>query len=145
MLEITRIESFLIMWFLDQRWWWDSAVKICDSKEGRSMMAEMGVSDGKGWCRQWWWTEGKGGDVGGGSGRRDSGIDAVAAQSSCLVAIVEFGTLNRLPVTSHHAPYALRATHVLQSALLGFPVEEDQVGLCEHLDAPSPFNPFSEM
>lgn len=38
------------------------------------------------------------------------------AQPSCLVAIVEFGTLNRLPVlsrrkvrmtSSHHAPYAL--------------------------------------
>ncbi|KAA8525259.1 hypothetical protein F0562_007114 [Nyssa sinensis] len=56
---------------------WDSTVKICDGREGRSMMAEMGVSDGKGWCRRWWWTEGRSGDIGGGGGRKESGIDAV--------------------------------------------------------------------
>ncbi|VFQ70667.1 unnamed protein product [Cuscuta campestris] len=50
------------------------------------------------------------------------------AQPSCLVAIVSFGTLNRLPVisrrkvrmtSSHHAPYALGDTRATMAGTKG--------------------------
>ncbi|KAA8524688.1 hypothetical protein F0562_011111 [Nyssa sinensis] len=43
------------------------------------LLAENADQGEKGWCHRWWWTEGRGGDVGsgGGGGRRVSGIDAV--------------------------------------------------------------------
>ncbi|CAA7013179.1 unnamed protein product [Microthlaspi erraticum] len=50
------------------------------------------------------------------------------AQPSCLVATVEFGTLNRLPVisrrkvrmtSSHHAPYALGDTRATMAGTKG--------------------------